>query len=153
MLASLIIYTLVQNGYEVDKDDDDITRKGFGKIRRSLVISVVSLTKVYLELYLKRKYGDSTRVNVSLFINRCFEEKDELKMKLIGRITKLSHNRVTSSSEFNDTYEKLLDSNNYYIRTADELREHGVNQGLLDYIESGNEDDDEEVAVTFESQI
>ena len=147
MLASYHIYTLVQYGYK--NADEESRKKGLLKAKRSVVLCVVSLTKVFLELYLKEKYGAKNESCLSRYINKVFEDKDEEKLAQIYRITVVCNNSIGLSDDFDSTYEKLLDSNNYYIRTADQLRDDGLDHEILDYIENGNDVDDE-VATTLE---
>ncbi|MGO4530429.1 AIPR family protein [Paenibacillus sp. 2TAF8] len=147
MLASFRIYFLIQHGYK--NFDDETRKKGLIKPRRSLILCMVSLTKVYLEIFLKEKYGDKSGVNLSKYINKAFDEEDEEKLAIIYRITVVANDNLGISNDFDSTYGKLLDSNNFYIRTADELRENGVNDEVLEFIENGD-DEATEVATTAE---
>ncbi|WP_068616791.1 AIPR family protein [Paenibacillus tuaregi] len=155
MLAAYHVYKLVTYGFK--SENEEIEKKtGLLKAKTSLTILVVSMTKVLLKQYLQNKYGEESEVNISLYINKAFniDEPDMDKINLIGRISSICHEHIQDK----DTYyifERILESNDYYIILSNQLKEKGLTAEIMDFIEGRtvyNEELGDEVAVATESK-
>ncbi|MGW7163310.1 AIPR family protein [Paenibacillus taichungensis] len=156
MLASYYLYILLSDQYSIG-NDKDAQKMGITKATHAVVVSVLSLSKVYFDLFLTIKYGNEKKINISRYINKSIEEEDEEKLNVIRNIIELCNKKLVEGSElgeFGDIFSKLLDSNNYFIRITDQLRETGLDQETLAYIERVVDDEvGQEIAVSSERVV
>lgn len=146
MLASVYVYLSLAKRYELGNDDEE-RKIGVLKAKNAFVINVLAISRVYLELYLKTKYPTDKTFNVSNYIITAFEKDETEKLRIISKVTNFCSQTITKDTEdFNTILERMIDSNNYYLRITDQIREYGLLQEDIDFIESNVIDESEQEA-------